>query len=791
MASPLGWFRRHQTGMLVVFGALLMAAFGLGSVMYSLTPKGTRNAELDTPVVQYNGGKLTNGDFSNLRYRHFRTVNFLRQLSQSVAERRGASYQPRARMITAMQDNLSPDRMDRQVMSRIMSRQRAEELGIQISNKAVMNYIRALADDQTLSHRDMDEFCAQAFNNNIDFIEIREQLKTELAIQEVNTMLEAGLPLGPSLTEAWQDFLKLERKTECEIVAFPVADYLSQVTESPTNSELRQLYDDGKYLYDDIAGERPGFKQPRKLAVTMLRAEFSEFLEREKLKITPEQIQAEYDRQVSLDSPTVTEIVPEDPAPTEDNSGDDDPAPTLDGDMSESDNNDNTPANPDEPIGDPQDGVGDDDESNTKGGESTNDSNEETTGDDDQMSQALNPRSETYTNVTAVLASASTQQEGDEETRETDQTDEPANDTPEPESGNEQDAMDDPVQPPSDPPGELQDDPLSLNQESPVETRIKPLDEALSDVLRGQLATGPAIEQMNMALTEASADVGDYGVDYELWNETKDLAPSEREPEPDPLDPAALAAKYHLQYEHADLCDDLTLGKTDIGKTFVAIETQSMFGIQKRDAQVSALLFGDFYKLEPFRPEVYEEYFKTPNQVILFVTEKKDPVIPEFADARESVEDYWKREKALELATAAAQGVVDGLNQSGGKLAEKFPNKATNTGNFTWHTQTSLYPVLIGNVRPGEEFMEAAFAVDVGGATVAPDALRENVYVIQRISADSRPESDIEELFFQSLTASQGVGRGLGQLHQNRLRELFWDMGEQRDKDNDIKWLAH
>ena len=86
------------------------------------------------------------------------------------------------------------------------------------------------------------------------------------------------------------------------------------------------------------------------------------------------------------------------------------------------------------------------------------------------------------------------------------------------------------------------------------------------------------------------------------------------------------------------------------------------------------------------------------------------------------------------------QEVADQLNLSGQKLVEQHPGQSRNTGDFTWHTQTRLYPVLPGDMRPGEEFMKAAFSTPVGEAGVSADGLRENVYVIQPVRKDERTE---------------------------------------------------
>ncbi len=803
MASPLSWFRRNQKGMLVVFGVLLMASFGLGSVMYSLTPRGVGNASQETPVVEWRGGTFTNGDISNMRYRHFRTMNFLQQLQQSMLEQRGRFYQPRARMLTPMYDGVSPDQMDRQVMQRVLALQEAKEIGIQVSNEAVMSYLRNLADDQNLSQRDMDGFCTDFFNNSVDFIEIREQLKNELAIEQVNLMMESGIPFSPSLTEAWQDFLKMETRTECEIMAFPVEDYIAKVTESPSNSELRTLYEAGKYEYPDVAGERPGFKRPRKLSITMLTADYGEFLERAKLAITPEEIQAEYDRLVAINDPLVTEIVPQDN--NQDNLDGDDPPPTLD-DMliPESESGEApTPAPGDETApsapDDPNDG-GSSDEPPTDdddGREPTQSSQYPASpGIPARLVSSPIPKSgtafeqdETGTPARETESGSGTGQPSDNSEMAADPQTE--NQTNDPNSATAQpDELSVPVQPPVEPAMDQQDSPPGLDLESPIQMRTRPLDEFVSDGIRTRLAGKPAMDAMTQAITDATADIGDYGVDFEMWHQTKDLPVDEREPEPDPIDAAAVAAKYRLKYQHADLCSQLEFEDTEMGKTMVSVEVPSVFGVQKRDIQISNLLFDQFYRLETWRPENYEEYFR-PNLHVVFVEEKKNPEIPEFTEARDDVEQFWKRERALELATAAAAEVAEQLNASGQSLTERNPGQAKNTGDFTWHTQTSLFPVLPGNIRPGEEFMKTAFSTEPGQAGIATDALRENVFVIQPIRRDPRTREELEALFFESLSANQGVGAGLSQLYQNQLREMYRDWFEKLDDEYDVKWLAN
>ena len=835
MASPLSWFRRNQKGMLVVFGVLLMAAFGLGSVMVSLTPRGTRDRSQETEVVQWKDGTFTNWEFDGMRRRHFQAMNFLQQLYESISEQRGGNYQPRAQMLRPLATNVSPDQMDSEMMNRILLLKEAGDFGMVVGDDAVMSYLRNLADDQTLSTRDMDVLAARIFGGSVSFSQIREQLKKELAIENISEMVFVGFPGRPGLTEAWSDFQKLERKIECETMAFPVDDYLGKVTDTPSESQLRNLYSQGKYDLPDPTGQRPGFKQPRKMTVGVMTANFDQFLERAKLAITPEQIQAEYDRLVELKDPLVIEYV--NPLTGDGGGQGADPPPTLDdlltpetdGDAKSGEEPSGEPAG--ESSGEPADGdAGSGGEEKGSGGEEKNgaadsgDSGSDKPGDPvekpaadpkpsgDAPADGLIPVS-----TAAAWTRPDVQETEKQETQETEKQEtgpagtasdsdrsaaEAAADADDKPASADQDTpptLDDlqapdtaPATAPDTAPGAvagMQDDPLSVNP-NPLETRIRPLDEVLSIAIRGRLANKPAMDAMNIAVSEAAADIGDFGMNYDLWQETKDLPRGEREPEPDPIDPKKIASERQLDYQQEDLVSFFDFSRTDLGETMIGIDVQTMFGIQRRQQQLAQLLFTRYHELKPWEPQEYEEYFRN-NRLIVFILDKVDPVIPEFAEARDSVEQYWKRQQAVDLATAAAQDVARQLNDNNEQLTTRYPSDARNTGDFSWHTQVGRYPVLPGDIRPGEDFMDVAFSTAVDKAGVAPDLTRENVYVIQPIRAETRSDDDLQKLFFESLSANQGTGAGINQLYTSQLLEVRDDWFDQLNEKYDVKWLAN
>ncbi len=809
MASPLGWFRRNQKGMLVVFGVLLMASFGLGSVMYTLTPRAAPDESADRPVVEYRDGTLTRGDMQMLRRAHFLAVNFLKQIRSSMADRRGAEYRPRAVLFEEIVVEVPPEQLDAQVLDRQLVLNKAHEMGVQISNEAVMSYIRHLADDTSLTARDMDRFARQFFNNEVDFIRIRDQIKKELAIQEVRRMFGAGLPITgngyslPSLTEAWEYFLRLERRIECEVLPFAVADYMDKVAESPSDAELRKTFDDGKYREPDLAGEKAGFKRPRKISATLLRAIYNEFHDRAKLAVTPEQIQAEYDRLVNENSPIVTEIVPSQPNPADDNMTGEDPPPPLD-DLPNDGNSSNDDGALDESLDSSVDTSDDGDDSGDDSGDGSEKSDEggDDGGDGGSVSLIKSPGQRLVStaslrtageNLTRAFQEENPAEKGEENLE---KSAEESRETPPGESPDNEDSADttqDELPPAVEPPDDAtpqQDDPLDLGPVPIVQTRIKPLDEKLSDEIRGRLAHEPAATALHLAVNDAAAEIMDYGDELATWTQSRDLPMEEREPEPEPIDLKAIAARYRLHVEHVDLSSEIEMMQTDVGKTLAVIEVPTYGQVQRRPVPVYELLFARFDEMDPWRSEVHE-VFLSKDQFVLFAEDKRDPVIPEFSDAREEVVEYWKREKALKLATEAAAEAAKSINESGAKLAEEFPDQARNTGGFSWHSQTSMYPNLQGDVRPGEDFMKAAFALETGEASVAPDILRENVYVIQQVSGETRTNEQLEEEFFESLSANKGISPGIRQFHSIRIREAIREFSRQLNEEMGVRWIAH
>ena len=73
--ANLRWFRKHQKIMLVVFGVILMAVFGLGSVI-SMIPNAPSDNDSDRNkvIAKWKGGQFTRGELAELTRMHFYTM---------------------------------------------------------------------------------------------------------------------------------------------------------------------------------------------------------------------------------------------------------------------------------------------------------------------------------------------------------------------------------------------------------------------------------------------------------------------------------------------------------------------------------------------------------------------------------------------------------------------------------------------------------------------------------------------------------------------------------------------
>ena len=534
----LRWFRKHQKGMLVVFGAVLMAVFGLGGVVSMIDPGGGgKDPDADKVVVEWKGGKYTRQDLRNALRLHFQTLQFVYTIDGIKSKEQKLNFSRDVPLIQPIQTNVSPESTDIQLVSRLLLAEKAKELGIEIGDDEVDAYIQALSLDP-MSEQDMKYTNLEVNDGRVTLKAIKRHLKIELLSQRMEQFLGLSLYSSPGPAEAYYNNVKMNRQVECQVVGFPVADYLSKVTGSPSTDEMKALFDDGQNEYPDPLNSKPGFKKPRELELGYFVADFETFLANEKAKVTPEELKAEYDKWVENKDPKVIEeIEDKKPAP-----GDNNLSLPGDDDKKSKDDGENKSGAPKPPGSKTDDKKSDDKKSDDKKSDEKKKSDDKS--DNGKQEQAsLNPQKEILTSLQDKAGKQDTEKSKQAPAKKTETQDKKQDPAPKP-------------------PGN-QDAGKAGDQEPVKKTRIKKIDE-VADEIKTSLKSADARTALENAIKTAQSEMLEYMGEYEIWKRTGD---EDEEPEPKRPDFKKMANRLGLEYKVTKKpVTDATISETEIGQ---------------------------------------------------------------------------------------------------------------------------------------------------------------------------------------------------------------------------------
>jgi hypothetical protein len=201
--------------------------------------------------------------------------------------------------------------------------------------------------------------------------------------------------------------------------------------------------------------------------------------------------------------------------------------------------------------------------------------------------------------------------------------------------------------------------------------------------------------------------------------------------------------------------DQPTLAKTELGR------------IGGPEQPFADVLFMNF---EQIAQDLYVAQ-QINDETLVWVTETFPARIAEFDEVRDQVLQFWKMNKARELAMADAKSMA-GKVAAGQALKEIFPS-ATETGAFTWFTMdfmrggVNLTPVR-GTERIGEEFMEVATSLPVSQVGTAFNSDRSMVYLVQKTADGGVPDAELVSQFFRSVDSFRDYPFQVGVLSRQR-----------------------
>ena len=787
----LRWFRKHQKGMLVVFGAVLMAVFGLGGVVSMIDPSKHRgDPDGEKVVVEWKGGEYTRNELQALLRLHFQTLQFLYTIDGIKAKEQGINFTRNVRMIEPIQTNVSPESTDIQLVSRLLLAEKAKELGIEIGDSEVDAYIQSLSLDP-MTETDMRYTNDEVNKGDVSLLAIKRHLKTELLSQRMEQFLGLSLYPTPNPTEALFGFIKMNREIECQVVGFPVKDYLAKVTNSPTTDELKELFSEGETDYPDPLNAKPGFKKPRAVKVGYFVADFKTFLANEKAKVTDEELQAEYEKWVKDKNPKVIEKI-EDEKPK---AGDGELK--LPGEKDENKKSDESKSNSDAPK--PGEGKSEGKKANEKS-DAPKPKSEDKKSEDKKKEQASNS-----IRSSEILTSLQ-EQDGKQENESSKKEDGKKQDSNTKDESKKQDSSEKKAESNSKSDGKQKAGKQetgkqetgktgdSKKQEQPVEkTRIKKLAEVADDI-KASLKSADAQTALKNALKSAEDELLVYLQEYEIWKRSDEDSGEE---EPTPINFKALANKLGLEYrETKDFVTDASILESEIGK----IESMRFVRgpnnqIRPNFQKLGSTIFQNYHDLRLFDAKKADD-FRTQKQYLYWVNEKRDPAILEFDEAKPMIEKFWKYQEARKLAKAAAEKFAKIVETRKVPMESVDGEKTRKTGAFKWLQMDPNGQVVIGTPKdvekPGEKFMETAFSLDELDTGVAPNNTNEYYYAIQLIKkVPTTDDLTQSRIFMNRLISFQRLPPGMTQITARNTRKSTLAWIDEFDKEMGVKWKQY
>ena len=754
----LGWFRRHATILMVVLGSAAMVIFGLGSVFDSFARSASEKVRENPAVATWAGGELTRDNVMGVYQNHGESVRFLKAVVEAAETKSGDRVTPLADMVSPIEDDNREVVMG-SVLQRLILAKAAEDQGFMVGDGMVDEYIALISGAAQFSEADLRKINRSVNSTSLDVV--KEHLKVELKAMQMNRLSVVGMSLPPNPTEAISLYGRTAERIECEVIPVAVSDFVDKVTAEPSDSELRELFKEGKNDLPDFTGEKPGFKLGRKINVQYFVANAERFLQTEMNAITDEQVQKEYDRLVEKNHVLVVEPVVKDnsfvipgldsldmPEEGDSDSGNADDAPAVPNDDAPALPGDDAPAPPSgdapvmtEPASDSAPTV----ETPVSPATEVVPSTEVVPGTEvpvvpEGASYQIGKTRAQFVSVQEVPEQAVGEvvQAVTEPAVVTDQAQtEPAVVTDqvvtEPAAATEQAATPPASEPQTGSIGSDIEEEVK-KQEAAPERKYKPLID-VAESIRRSLASPIANKKMSLAIESVNYELEDYFSDLEI------AEADDSEPEPDKPDFEQMAKQFNLELKETGLVDRDAMKQDPLGSIEVGVD-----------------VFGNYLFFMAGEKKLYEgtpfggASAIVPDYYLFWYIENEKPRVGDFEECKEQVVKFWKKREALKLAKEEAESISKKVNDvRKSKMSELYPERALTTGQFSWF-DTVRGGILSrpGNVdRPSDEFMATAFSLVELEAGVAVDSNRENVYVIQSISG-SRPISELGDDFLQN-----------------------------------------
>lgn len=681
MANPFRKFRKYQKRWLAGLGILVMISFVVLPVwMDTMSSNPTRD-----PVVV---STTRYGDLHEMQLQRLKTdrlvlKGFFEHLAQSAMEAGGDG---RGLMTVAQ---ILGSGGEEEVVETWLMTNRAEELGIMVSDEEINQFLNDLTGQQGIT--------PETFHQVMRYRQISENylfnmLRHELLANRLQQMF--GISRGAvTPAQRWDYYQRLNEKARIEVAPLPVESFVGQVPD-PDEATLLAFFEQHKSQLPHPASPEPGFREPQRIALEYFKANV------DAVEVSDAEIKEYYEK--NKDAEFVRETLPEvkKDAPAAEEEKKEEAKAT------EAKPTDEKPAKPEAEMEKPAPSEAKQPEKDAKQPEKdAKQPEKKTEAKEPAKKEAAGDKTSSVKSASPFRLAAYQQAEKKEETpkdgKPEAQPSEPAKkDIPKP-------------APPAEAPKEEAKKPAAEKKAEKTQD-AKPAAEPSKYIplenVKGQIRARLAEEKIRAIFSRVQDRMSQYQRElerYDIHRENK--AKKDTLKAPEKPDFKKLAEENNLAFKVTPLISPLEVNELDIGRSFVGPRTPFV-----RYA---------FETLAKLRPETSQDI--EGNHFLFWKTDQTAERVPEFTEPeiRERVLRVWKQVQARQLAEQKAKDLAAKAREANkpfkdvfANLSEKetgLPQKITvrESAPFSWMTY-GAFPAWMAQAPPQISSITAVGAKD-------------------------------------------------------------------------------
>lgn len=284
MSNPFATFRKNQTYWMAALVLVAILSFIIAPAIEMVTRSFRQGGSDNSIVAIWNGGQMTTKELEETMRSRMGLRNFLSGLNKKVVS---AGGQPAAPLQGINDWQSGVDLCYSKILLTM-----AEKIGVEFDDNAADEFLKQFC-NKKVSDSDFNELLTKS---GLTIFEVRQMIKQDL-IASTTIELLAGGSTTPGPDKLWKSFLKLNQKVKVEAYPILVSTFMDKVSKKPTDTQLQEIYDSGKSRTPHPDDAEPGFMTPDMAKVEYVESNFDTWFEREKAKITDEELKAEYEKQ--------------------------------------------------------------------------------------------------------------------------------------------------------------------------------------------------------------------------------------------------------------------------------------------------------------------------------------------------------------------------------------------------------------------------------------------------------------------------------------------------------------